>query len=767
MKISLQRLCWVTGLVGLMTYGSPIHAALLEAEYFIGMDPGEGSGIPLSLGDNHLVTSSISPLTLPASLAPGTHTVSVRVKDEAGRWSTPAIRRFTIHPSDYLYEDPATSTVTAAEYFIGADPGEGAGLPIAVLSSNGPAVDLETKVLDANLPDGTHTLGIRVQDNQGRWSHAALRRFTIFGSDFSYVGGGPGVIPRVVAAEMFFNTDPGEGSGLSVPIANNDQFSADISPHVIAALAQPGTHNVNIRVQDALGRWSQPLIRRYTLFPYGPIQAIEDNPSGVPAGEAPVQQVHHLEAGTAYACNQEFSIHVGDTELTLASRPFETPKSFFDRLYLAINQDPRLSLLLSVERTGHTQLTLTALSPGLHPVDWVRTSANLSSRMVTPGNLGSESRKIVAAEYFLDQEGPGGTGSSLSFSNDHSDTASTFADLNLPLTGLRPGTHTVGVRYKNAAGEWGAPGYRRFRIYSLENPTDTVGPEILLTGGTDIEWPLHQVPFVEPGYTAHDNLDGDLTAAVLVEGFVNPEVPGAYGIDYTVSDLSGNVTTVTRTVQVTYAGSPVITGESTLAFTEPPATIDLFLGLEAQEAEFGDLSHSIELVSSNVDWFSAGSYEAQFQVMDPAGNIGSFTRTVLLSADAVFYPTYAIWISGHGALAGASAEDMDPLANPDGDNLLNIQEWEADTNPFDPYSTLFLDFYREGGYDRLVFHGQHRIRYELEASPNLTNWSTLGDPMLFEENCLMMIDRSLEGLDARQFYRLEYAPRQPVFPDGP
>lgn len=56
--------------------------------------------------------------------------------------------------------------------------------------------------------------------------------------------------------------------------------------------------------------------------------------------------------------------------------------------------------------------------------------------------------------------------------------------------------------------------------------------------------------FSDPGFTATDECDGDITANVVVEGGVNTEAAGTYTITYRVSDSSGNVTEVHRTVKV-------------------------------------------------------------------------------------------------------------------------------------------------------------------------------------------------------------------------
>lgn len=95
-------------------------------------------------------------------------------------------------------------------------------------------------------------------------------------------------------------------------------------------------------------------------------------------------------------------------------------------------------------------------------------------------------------------------------------------------------------------------------IDSSGNPTsvqraipyfDPEAPELVLEGGEELAIPCGMI-YKEPGYTATDNADGDLTEAVAVEGEVIWYQPGIYPVVYTVADTYGNVTQKVRTVTV-------------------------------------------------------------------------------------------------------------------------------------------------------------------------------------------------------------------------
>ncbi|MDF2935092.1 MAG: hypothetical protein K0Q90_465 [Paenibacillaceae bacterium] len=68
---------------------------------------------------------------------------------------------------------------------------------------------------------------------------------------------------------------------------------------------------------------------------------------------------------------------------------------------------------------------------------------------------------------------------------------------------------------------------------------DTVKPVITLNGEAAVSIPAGSV-YADPGATAADDVDGDLTAAVVVTGEVDTAVPGVYTIRYNVRDAAVN-----------------------------------------------------------------------------------------------------------------------------------------------------------------------------------------------------------------------------------
>ena len=84
---------------------------------------------------------------------------------------------------------------------------------------------------------------------------------------------------------------------------------------------------------------------------------------------------------------------------------------------------------------------------------------------------------------------------------------------------------------------------------------DVTPPEIVLEGETSLTLTAGGT-YTEPGYTATDDVDGDLTDKVEVSGEVDCSRAGTYTITYTVKDSFGNAASVTRTVKVKAAYQP-------------------------------------------------------------------------------------------------------------------------------------------------------------------------------------------------------------------
>ena len=85
---------------------------------------------------------------------------------------------------------------------------------------------------------------------------------------------------------------------------------------------------------------------------------------------------------------------------------------------------------------------------------------------------------------------------------------------------------------------------------------DKTAPEITLKGSENITLTLGN-KYNEPGYTALDNCDDDLSSKVKVEGSIDTKNVGTYTLTYSVSDEAGNVSKKERKVIVQKAAAKI------------------------------------------------------------------------------------------------------------------------------------------------------------------------------------------------------------------
>jgi hypothetical protein len=78
---------------------------------------------------------------------------------------------------------------------------------------------------------------------------------------------------------------------------------------------------------------------------------------------------------------------------------------------------------------------------------------------------------------------------------------------------------------------------------------DRLAPTLELVGDTTLNIAAGQ-EYLDPGATAIDDIDGDISDKIVVSGIINPSAVGTQTISYTVADRAGNTTRKLRTVNV-------------------------------------------------------------------------------------------------------------------------------------------------------------------------------------------------------------------------
>ncbi len=241
---------------------------------------------------------------------------------------------------------------------------------------------------------------------------------------------------------------------------------------------------------------------------------------------------------------------------------------------------------------------------------------------------------------------------------------------------------------------------------------DLIAPVITLKGEREITLNIGET-YVEPGYEAIDECDGDISTRVEVEGTVDCSTFGGYTITYKVKDSSGNEGEATRNIKVEDLSAPSITlnGDTEVYVRIGENYVEK--GYGAADNVDGDVSSKV-VVDGSVNTQKTGSYKITYSVTDSSGNTSSVRRSIYVyekqaenvvvnPGDKVIYLTFD---DGPGAYT---------------ERLLNILDKYGVkvsffvTNQFPDYVNLIGEAYDRG--HTIAMHTYSHQYKEIYASP--------------------------------------------------
>ncbi len=199
------------------------------------------------------------------------------------------------------------------------------------------------------------------------------------------------------------------------------------------------------------------------------------------------------------------------------------------------------------------------------------------------------------------------------------------------------GSYTVIYSVTDGAGNAATPVQRIVKV------VDNIAPEIELKGASALTVTVHTV-YDDPGATALDNYDGDITSLIEKTSTVDMTSLGSYTVTYNVTDGAGNTAIpVQRSVKVVALDIPIEedkTAPVITLFGANPQTItvgDTYneLGASASDNVDGDNIKPINIDISAVNTAQIGSYKVKYHVADAAGNATTVTRMVKVVDDVV------------------------------------------------------------------------------------------------------------------------------------
>ena len=229
---------------------------------------------------------------------------------------------------------------------------------------------------------------------------------------------------------------------------------------------------------------------------------------------------------------------------------------------------------------------------------------------------------------------------------------------------------------------------------------DKIKPVITLIGDSTIEV-VKGDSYQDLGATAFDNLDGDITNKIKVDGVpstTNVAVGSQFRVEYNVVDGSGNsADTVIRTIKVVSVKDeikPVITLIGADVIEIPKGSSYQDLGATAFDNVDGVITHKINVdglpITTNV---AIGTlFKVEYSVVDTAGNSAdAVVRTIkVVSADTA--PRLILYgMENVNIYQGERYDDYEALAidNEDGDITWKIKTTGGPVNTDAPPNTVF------------------------------------------------------------------------------
>ncbi len=462
----MRRFLLVLGLlVATATFAQP---TITQAEYFIGADPGEGLGTPITVSSPD-DSVDLAWTIATGSLTPNIYRVMVRVRTNAGLWSRPTAQYLVIAPANQVAQ-----LVTQYEWSVDNGP----YTPVDVADAS--AVNINQLLSTVSLTPGTlHRMFIRVMDSAGRAGQPTAAYLAIAATNQA---------PRLVT-QFEYSVD----GGAPTPVDVADGASVNLAQVIATGSLTPGTlHRVNFRVTDDLGRVGQ-FTNQYLAI------------DAVP--------------------------HVANNVTTYEYWVDSDPPTLVD------NADAPLINISELIATG-------SIPVGLHYMN-VRTSDNLGRTgqahrvafIVMSPFQASLPRTFTAAEFWVNVDPGVGNGIEIPLPDDGAwDESEEVADT--VLTDLPIGLHRVGFRLQDNTGRWSAAEYDSLLVGPLLVVHYSAPNNIVLDwqyGAEVDQFKIYRAPTVNGTFALIDST----TANTYTDaGITGAQLRGFYHVTFETSAFS-------------------------------------------------------------------------------------------------------------------------------------------------------------------------------------------------------------------------------------
>ena len=395
-------------------------------------------------------TSTSAPTSISiANLKSGLHSLTVRVKDSEGLWSS-QVAKYFIKP--YAENVLSENGIAQHQYWIDGN------LQAAVTANSKPS-----PIVISSLNPGLHTFTVRVQDKEGMWSSQVAKCFIVPFKETS-VGG-----KEIVQHQYWID------GKIEAQVTKNSPIDIiDIEP------LSTGLHSFTVRVKDNTGVWSSQVAKYF-------IKPIEDTSvSGneidehqywidgkIEARVTQGQQPDIINIETLKPGLHSFTVRVKDKAGLWSSQVAKyfivptTENSAGDKT-IVLHQywiDGKLDAIVASE-TQPSQIPIEALKPGLHSLT-VRVkdseglwSSQVAKYFIVKDDDVMEDVTITRYMYWFDDETADFKTGSLT---------SATGTMDIDISDVEAGIHTLWWRCGDSKGAWSEPRSVTFESKSFYN----------------------------------------------------------------------------------------------------------------------------------------------------------------------------------------------------------------------------------------------------------------------------------------------------------
>lgn len=194
--------------------------------------------------------------------------------------------------------------------------------------------------------------------------------------------------------------------------------------------------------------------------------------------------------------------------------------------------------------------------------------------------------------------------------------------------------------------------FYNFKKSFIVHVVDNVNPNISLNGESEV-YVCPGKDYIEEGYTASDNYDGDITDNVIV----NKENDF---IKYSVKDKSGNYSEIERKIIFIDREEPLIElkGGNDIYIYKDNKYIEM--GYTATDNCDGDITNKV-VSTGTVDTNKVGTYTINYEVVDSSNNKTSIKRNVTVRERPIYYGDGIIYLTFDDGPSNLTGKILDIL----------------------------------------------------------------------------------------------------------